>query len=253
MARSTSAKWDAAFEGDATGEQPLDLITITHPDLSALHVKVVNDNDYFARDASQTEITGEGCAFDASAMRVTLDTTNFFTPSPPEDEFMSRVAFFKFLRTGGSGDSSNDGNWQIKTIEDGKNAILFPRRTMATQSSVVGTFTYMETFAPVNFSVTKPTERSNEVPVVTLTVGLNDPSFINQLIGLSSAPRVVLESVLRSEPDYVQLVTPQLDWSVLEFNRDSITGTLSGPSALNMEVPHDSKTPYLRPGLYNLI
>jgi len=82
---------------------------------------------------------------------------------------------------------------------------------------------------------------------------MNDPALIDQLSGLPNPPRVKAEVVLKSEPDYIQMSTQPLECGTLSFNRDSIAMTISGPSALNMEVPKDSRTPHLRPGIYNLL
>lgn len=254
MARTTSDRWKAAVARQATGEQPVDLLTFTHPDLSSWHVKICNDNDWFARRTSH-EVASLGTLWTIDGgtglYKIHLTGTGsstFFTPASPIDEYMSALAFIYIEGTSGD----NDGPWQIHTIGVGDDALVTSRKDPVTASETA-TLTYMETFRPLNFAVTKPVERADEVPTVNLTVGFNDPALIDQLAAFSSPPRVKAETVLKSEPETTQWSFGPVDWLVVNFDRHSVSGTISGPSALNAEVPRDSKTPYLRPGLYNLV
>ena len=253
MPRSTSTLWKEAMSRDATQEQALDLLTITAPvDRPEWSLRLVADNDYFHRDAGIAPVTGKPVTFNATTMRISTSGT-FFDPSPPEDEYMSASAFFTFTRTSGPGDDSNDGEWQIKTIESPTSVIVFPRRTMTTVSNSIGTLTYRETFLPAHCKVKHHSETPDSVPSIDITIGFNDPSLISDIAALTEPPLVVAEVVLRSEPDFVQMQTSPMEWAVFQFGRNTITGSLSGPAALSKDVPHNNRTPFLRPGLFNLL
>ena len=244
------------MESGATQEQPLTLLTITAPvDRPDWALRIVNDNDWFSRDVvGLTQVTGL-CVKNNSTDRITLSSmsSDFFIPAgPPADAYMYPLAFFRLAWDGGLGDADDDGPYQVKTIEDKDNAIIYKRTGpwLNTGSNAVGLF-YQETFIPANFAATLSRETQDTVPSVDISIGLNDPQIVADLSALTESPKVVVEVVLRSEPDFSQYKSSPVDWSSIGFDRNGLSGSITGPSPLNIEVPRDSRTPFLRPGLFN--
>jgi len=253
MPRSTSDRWKQAMEQDSTAEQPVSLITITTPEDDANYIfRAVNDNDYFARKAVGVSTVAAIMEFDPVTLQIhDRDGIGFFDPqTEPEIGLMKRLAFFNL----GAPTPQGDGPHQIKTIIDVDTVEIFPRKDVSGWVPALNcTCTYMETFSPYGMSVKLPDEQDNEVPTVDFTINKNDPASVNMLASLTKPPLIVAEVALRSEPDWVQMSTPPLEWSSIVFNRNAITGSVSGPSALNMQVPVDSRTPFLRPGLFDIL
>jgi Domain of unknown function (DUF1833) len=107
-----------------------------------------------------------------------------------------------------------------------------------------------ETFLSLPFIVTMPDDSPTSVPQVNITLDAIDRSFIQAIRSIDSAPSLLMELVLASDPDSVEM-----DWDFVlrnvEYDAFSITGTLSYEQILDEPYPGDEVTPSTLPGVFS--
>jgi hypothetical protein len=116
-------------------------------------------------------------------------------------------------------------------------------------SDAVATTSRGYAFAQFPFLISFPQDNAEELPRAELTIDNVDGSIIQALRSLPSAPNLLIEIVLASNPDLVEA-----SWSMTlreaRYDDLSITGTFGAEQFLNAPLPGDLVTPATVPGVF---
>ena len=100
------------------------------------------------------------------------------------------------------------------------------------------------------FEFTLPDDKSDSPPRVILTMDNTDRSLVELLRSISTPADVLVEIVLGSDLNHVELVMPSLQLSDVTIDEGSISATLVSDSLINEPYPAGLFTPGAFPGLF---
>lgn len=107
-----------------------------------------------------------------------------------------------------------------------------------------------EDFICYPFEAALPADHEDQLSRVRLRIDNVDREITASLRSISSAPRVVLEVVLASDPDTVEAGPFEFELVTASFDALVVEGELGFEPILNEPFPADSFTPNLFPGLF---
>ena len=105
-------------------------------------------------------------------------------------------------------------------------------------------------FTPLAFDCTLGVDDGETMPSVTLTLDNIDSTIISILRSLTSAPTILIEVVLGSAPDAVEIAIPRLELTNAKYDASQITVSLTMPDIMNRRFPADDFNPAQFPGLF---
>lgn len=106
------------------------------------------------------------------------------------------------------------------------------------------------TFLPFPIRVTLPTDDGETEKQVKLEMDNIGLEFIDELRSITTPATVLLEMILASIPNDVQMDIPDLKLGNISYNRSIISGTLFIDNFLNAELSAERYTPKNYPGLF---
>lgn len=110
------------------------------------------------------------------------------------------------------------------------------------------------TYLPVMFDVVLPSEGTETIPEVKLTLlnaQTSEGVSVAQLLeSLGDAPNVLIELILASSPDTVEYDTGTMKMNGFNFDRGMIETSLTAGDFMNEPFPGDSFSKTNFPGLY---
>ncbi len=106
------------------------------------------------------------------------------------------------------------------------------------------------TFIGFPFFIDMPQERDDQLARVTLTIDNVDRQIVTAVRSLTSAPSVVMEIVLASDPDTIEAGPFSFTMRDVRYDSLVVEGELSFEDVLNEPYPGDSFTPATHPGLF---
>jgi hypothetical protein len=105
-------------------------------------------------------------------------------------------------------------------------------------------------FTPYAFTFNRPTESGEETGQVEFEIDNTDLILVDMLRRITSPAEFLIELVLASNPDYVELAVADLVMREVEWNAGSISGKLIFDDVLNQRFPRDVFDPIQYAGLY---
>lgn len=121
---------------------------------------------------------------------------------------------------------------------------------LSEQPLVYGTESRGEQYIFLPFEFTLPDDRSDSPPRVHLTMDNIDRSLVTILRSFSSPASVMMEIVLASDLDTVEITMPALQMSDVSIGDHSIAVTLVADALINEPHPAGQLTPGAFPGLF---
>ena len=107
-----------------------------------------------------------------------------------------------------------------------------------------------ETFLPYAFRFALPTESGEEIGQASFEIDNVDLLLIDMLRRASVPAEFMIEIVLASAPDQVELSVSDLLLREVEWNAQTISGKLMHDDILNQRFPRDVFDPLQYPGLF---
>lgn len=108
--------------------------------------------------------------------------------------------------------------------------------------------THEHLFLP--FEWTFPDDRSDAPPTVKLTIDNIERTLVGILRSFSTPPTILIEVVLASSPDVVEIAVPGLILSDVTIDEHAVSATLVADSLINEPHPAGQFTPGGFPGLF---
>lgn len=105
------------------------------------------------------------------------------------------------------------------------------------------------TFLACGFEIILPSDDGEAMPTVKLTIPNADRQIVEWIRGFPSAPTLMMEIVLSTQPDTVER---SIDWMRLAdvtYDALQITGTLAVENVLSAKFPGESYSPVRFPAL----
>lgn len=121
---------------------------------------------------------------------------------------------------------------------------------LSEQPLVYGTESRGEQYIYLPFEFTLPDDRSDSPPRVQLTMDNIDRSLVAVLRSFASPANVMMEIVLASDLDTVEITMPSLQMSDVTIGDRTITATLVADALINEPHPAGQFTPGAFPGLF---
>lgn len=106
------------------------------------------------------------------------------------------------------------------------------------------------TFTAMAFDLTLAVDDSKTLPAMTLTMDNVDRSIIREIRELPSPPEFLVQVILASNPDQVEIGFPEMSVSTIQYDAMTIRTQVVVSDMLNMKYPRGSCTPASNPGLY---
>lgn len=103
-------------------------------------------------------------------------------------------------------------------------------------------------FLPFDYSL--PDDKDDSPPRVALILDNIDRTLVTIVRSFSTPPDVLLEVVLASDPDFVEIAMPQLQLSNVSIGDQVITAELLADSLVNEPHPAGLYTPGAFPGIF---
>lgn len=117
-------------------------------------------------------------------------------------------------------------------------------------SDGVNTISRSNTFISFPFEISLPLEDPERPPRARLQIDNVDQQIVQAVRTITSAPTVLIEIVLSSQPDIVEVTIPDFKLTNASYNALSVTGDLSLEEFLQEPYPADSFTPSRFPGVF---
>ncbi|MBB3523076.1 DUF1833 family protein [Rhizobium sp. BK456] len=115
---------------------------------------------------------------------------------------------------------------------------------------VYGTESRGEQYIFLPFDFTLPDDRGDSPPRVQLTMDNIDRSLVTILRSFQTPPSIMLEIILASDPDAVEITMPLLQMSDATIEDHTISVTLVADGLINEPHPAGQFTPGAFPGLF---
>ncbi len=106
------------------------------------------------------------------------------------------------------------------------------------------------TFQAFPFELPLPNESEDRPPVATLTIGNVDRQIVQALRSITSAVDVLIEIVLASTPDTVEMSLPDFKLKEADYNQLVVTGELSVEHLESKPFPPHAFVPSGFPALF---
>lgn len=100
------------------------------------------------------------------------------------------------------------------------------------------------------FDFTLPEDKSDSPPRIQLSMDNTDRSLVAVLRSISSPATILVELVLASDPDTVEIAMPSLELSDVSMDQGRIVATLVADALVNEPHPARQFTPGAFPGLF---
>lgn len=117
-------------------------------------------------------------------------------------------------------------------------------------SDGVDTLSRGETFVACPFGLTLPDDGDERPPKARLTIDNVDRAIVKAVRGITTAPRVLIEVVLASDPDLVEASFPDFELQEARFDALTVEGELGLESFFREPYPAQRFTPAGFPGLF---
>ena len=106
------------------------------------------------------------------------------------------------------------------------------------------------TFAPYPFSIVLPTDDTESLPSVRLTIANLDAAIVQYVRQAPEPPSIVVEVVRSQYPDVVEKSLSFLRLGSVSYDAMQLTGTLNVDNFLTQRFPAEGFVPSLYPGLF---
>lgn len=103
-------------------------------------------------------------------------------------------------------------------------------------------------FVAFPFDVHLPGQSDEQLPTVQLQIDNVDRRIVQAVREIRTAPTVLLEVVIASQPDIVEFTSDQFTLANVSYNAQVVSGTLSYEAFLDEPFPGDLITPDAFPG-----
>jgi hypothetical protein len=104
-------------------------------------------------------------------------------------------------------------------------------------------------FIPCGFDIVLPQDDGESLPTVKIAIPNVDRMIIEWIRGFPTAPTLMLEIVLSSQPDIVERSIDYMRLSDVTYDSMQITGTLHIENVLSAGFPSESYTPIIFPAI----
>lgn len=121
---------------------------------------------------------------------------------------------------------------------------------LSEQPLIYGTDSRGQQYLYLPFEFTLPDDRGDSPPRVQLTMDNIDRSLVAVLRGFSTPASVMMEIVLASDLDTVEITMPSLQMSDVTIDDHKISATLVADALINEPHPAGQFTPGSFPGLF---
>lgn len=150
---------------------------------------------------------------------------------------------------------SDDVAIMLLTIDDGESPEPIRLSSDATTRLSTDPLTYGTTsrgdvFLYLPFRFVLPQERADVAPRVELTIDNIERSLVQVVEAFTAPPRLTIEIVMASDPDYVEVLLPGMILSNISFTAETITATLVRNALDTEPFPFGTFTPRYFPGLF---
>lgn len=125
-----------------------------------------------------------------------------------------------------------------------------PTTRLGTDPLVYGTVSRGTTFLYAGVDITLPSEQDKSPPMSTLVVANVDRGLIPLARSVNSPPTVMIETVLASALDTVEITWPRFDMSNLTYDANQLTFDLTIDSLTTEPYPSGTFSPAYFPGLF---
>lgn len=125
-----------------------------------------------------------------------------------------------------------------------------PTARLSTDPLLYGTVSRGNQFLFLPFSAILPDDKDESPPQARLVIDNVDRQMIPVLRSTSTPAKVMMEMVLASSPNAVEIQFPELDLVSADYDAQSITISLQVDALMTEPYPADSLTPSYFPGLY---
>jgi len=105
-------------------------------------------------------------------------------------------------------------------------------------------------FEPYPFAVTLPSDDSDQMPTVTLSISNLDAAIVQFVRGQRDAPAVAVELVTSAFPDIVEKSLTFLKLVTVTYDAMTLQGRLDVDDFLTQRFPAEAYVPPLFPGLF---
>lgn len=158
---------------------------------------------------------------------------------------VSTRAFSNAARAAIIAPSTNEAFIPLLTVEHAPTSDIF-RVCLNTEPIV----SRGNTFFPYGFRFNLPTESGEEVGQVTIEIDNTDLLLVDMLRRATAPPVCLIEVVLASNPNIVELTVADLVLREVSWNASTISGKLIQDDVLNQRFPKDVYDPVQFSGLY---
>jgi hypothetical protein len=125
-----------------------------------------------------------------------------------------------------------------------------PTERLSTDPLTYGTVSRGTTFLYAGVDITLPSEQDKSPPASTLVIANIDRGLIPLARSVSTPPSVMIETVLASAPDLVEIAWPRFDMSNLSYDANQLTFDLTVDSLTTEPYPSGTFSPAYFPGLF---
>ncbi len=117
-------------------------------------------------------------------------------------------------------------------------------------SDGVDTVSRGNTFVSFPFELTLPSSSDEEPPQAKLVIDNVDRQIVQAIRSISSPPSVLMEIVLASDVDTVEIDCPDFELINVDYDSLTVQGVLTQERFLSEPYPHLKMTPANFPGLF---
>lgn len=113
-----------------------------------------------------------------------------------------------------------------------------------------GTISRGREYLYLPFDFTLPEDKSDSPPRIQLSMDNTDRSLVTLLRSISTPASIMVELILASDPDTVEITMPALELSDVTIDQGRVSATLVADSLVNEPHPARLFTPGAFPGLF---
>lgn len=125
-----------------------------------------------------------------------------------------------------------------------------PTERISLDPLIYATISRTQEYLYLPFDFTLPEDKSDSPPRIQLSMDNTDRSLVTLLRSISSPATILVELVLASTPNDVEIAMPSLELSDVTIDQGRITATLVADSLINEPHPARLFTPGAFPGLF---
>lgn len=105
-------------------------------------------------------------------------------------------------------------------------------------------------FQALAFDITLAVDDSKTLPSMAMTLDNVDRSLIREIRELPDPPDFLMELILASDPETVELAFPEMTVSQITYDANMIRTNVIVSDMLNLKYPRGTATPASNPGLF---